>query len=129
MKNSGSSIFVRLAGNEQLFIREPCCRSMLIMYNFEYMTDLQQKELATMQDAIYREKLLRARAMTEEERFTAGLELTDEAFQRMLSGALVRLQTADKKEAWKEVRKGLKRLQTAHDHKLYTIKPPTDDSE
>ena len=47
--------------------------------------------LKELQDSIYREKVLRARAMTPEERFDAGFEITKEAFRRMLEGTMWQL--------------------------------------
>lgn len=40
-------------------------------------------QLANLQDSIHREKALRARAMTESERFAATLELIDTAFSAL----------------------------------------------
>jgi len=80
--------------------------------------------LKDLQDSIYREKVLRARAMTPEERFNAGFEITNEAFQRMLLGAMWQLETDDVVLGWREVTRRLERLRRAHDHGHYTAKRP-----
>ena len=46
-----------------------------------------QQDLEALQDAIYRDKVLRARAMTVEERLAEAFDLTTEVFQRMHDGA------------------------------------------
>jgi len=47
-----------------------------------------QRDLLSLQDTIYRDKVERARAMTEQERFADVFELTDDVLERMLTGAL-----------------------------------------
>ncbi len=79
--------------------------------------------LKDLQDSIYREKVLRARAMTPEERFDSGFEITNEAFQRMLEGAMWQLSIDDVSEGWKEVGRRLDRLRKVHDAGRYTLKP------
>ncbi len=71
--------------------------------------------LKDLQDSIYREKVLRARAMTPEERFDAGFEVTRDAFQRMLEGAMWQLGTDDVEAGWKEVGRRLDRLREVQD--------------
>ena len=71
--------------------------------------------LKDLQDSIYREKVLRARAMTPEERFDSGFEITKDAFQRMLEGAMWQLGTNDAIIGWKEVGRRLDRLRKAQD--------------
>lgn len=71
--------------------------------------------LKDLQDSIYREKVLRARAMTPEERFDSGFEITREAFLRMLEGAMWQLGTDDAVIGWKEVGRRLDRLRNAQD--------------
>jgi hypothetical protein len=80
--------------------------------------------LKDLQDSIYREKVLRARAMTPEERFDSGFEITNEAFQRMLTGAMWQLETDDIDLGWREVKRRLERLRRAHDHELYSANQP-----
>jgi hypothetical protein len=76
--------------------------------------------LKELQDSIYREKVLRARAMSPGERFDTGFELTGEVFRRMLAGALSRLGSSDERAGWQEVEKGLERLRKVHDHGRYS---------
>lgn len=75
--------------------------------------------LKELQDSIYREKVLRARAMTPVERFDSGFELTDFAFHRMHAGALSKLRTDDEAAGWREVERWMGRLRKAHEHELY----------
>ncbi|MFK7910881.1 MAG: hypothetical protein AB8F34_09775 [Akkermansiaceae bacterium] len=85
------------------------------------MTEAQkQHDLEKLQDAIYMEKVLRARAMTPEERLTESFELSDEVMMRMLAGAMWQLDTEDIEEGWQEVRRRLDRLDTLHERGLYT---------
>jgi len=89
------------------------------------MTDTEkQKDLEALQDAIYREKVQRARAMTPEERLMEAFELTTEVFQRMHDGAMSRLGTDDEEEGWQEVRRGLDRLSKAHEAGMYADRKP-----
>ena len=71
--------------------------------------------LKALQDDIYREKILRARSMTVEERLADAIELTNGVFHRMLEGAMWQLGIADEAQGWCEVRARLSRLAAAHD--------------
>ena len=82
--------------------------------------------LKDLQDSIYREKVLRARAMTPEERFDAGFEITNDAFQRMLAGAMWQTESTDTESGWREVRRRLDRLIRVHDAGRFTCLPPTE---
>lgn len=75
--------------------------------------------LRDLQDSIYREKILRARAMTREERFIAGCQLTNEVCERIFHGTMSRLGTTDPKAAWDEAKKRASRLRLANDHTFY----------
>ena len=75
--------------------------------------------LKDLQDSIYREKVLRARAMTPEQRMADAFELTNEVSERMLAGAMSRLGINDREAGWKEVRRQMSRLRHAHDHGRY----------
>lgn len=81
--------------------------------------------LADLQDSIYREKVLRARAMTREERFIAGVELTNEVSGRILQGAMARLETTDESLAWEDVHRRMDRLRRAHDYEMYSLSKPS----
>ncbi len=76
--------------------------------------------LKDLQDSIYREKVLRARRMTPEERIDSILELSEMQFGMMLAGALDRIGSTDQAEGWAEVAKGLDRLDRARDHRFYS---------
>ncbi len=81
--------------------------------------------LSDLQDSIYREKILRARAMSPAERFIAGCQLTNEVTQRIFQGALARLGTNDPKSAWKDAKKRSERLRMANDYGTYVSEKPT----
>jgi len=81
--------------------------------------------LAELQDAIYREKVVRARAMTPDQRFAAVFELTNSVFERMHEGAMWRLKTTDPQAGWAEVRRQLERLIKAQEAGYYTTTKPT----
>ncbi len=80
--------------------------------------------LLDLQDSIYREKVMRARSMTADERWTAGFEITNEVFERMLDGAMWKLGTEDRSLGWEQVRKQLARLRQVHDHGRYVNSKP-----
>jgi hypothetical protein len=80
--------------------------------------------LKDLQDSIYREKVLRARAMTPEERFESVFEMSEFQFGMMHAGAMHRIDSKDAAEGWKEVRRGLDRLARAHDHGFYSLTKP-----
>ena len=80
--------------------------------------------LKALQDDIYREKVLRARGMTVEERLADVFELSNHVFGMMLSGAMHRLGTSDEEAGWQEVRRWMERLDRTHDHGLYVREKP-----
>ena len=80
--------------------------------------------LKDLQDSIYREKVLRARAMTPAERWQAGFEITNEVGERLLGGAMWSLQTDDIDAGWAEVRRRMARLRRVHDHGRYVTEKP-----
>jgi hypothetical protein len=82
--------------------------------------------LKDLQDSIYREKVLRARAMTREERFIAGVELTNEVSRRILQGAMARLGTDDESVAWADVHRRAGRLRKTHDYGYYSLEKPAE---
>lgn len=77
--------------------------------------------LKDLQDSIYREKVLRARAMTPEERLQCAFELTNEVSERLLAGAMWKLNTTDRVAGWNEVRRGMDRLCRARDQGIYVL--------
>lgn len=72
-------------------------------------------ELKAMQDSIYREKILRARRQTPEERLADVFELTNGAFARMHDGAMWQAGITDVEAGWQIVRKRLERLRKVHE--------------
>jgi ribosomal protein L29 len=82
--------------------------------------------LKALQDAIYRDKILRARKMTLEQRLAEALELTNSVFVRMHEGAMWQLGTTDAQAGWREVRRRLARLSQVRDEgRFLTEKPNT----
>ena len=73
-----------------------------------------QQDLKKLQDAIYMDKVRRARAMTPEERLEDFFELSDEMMKQMLAGAMWQLATDDVDSRWNEVRERLGRLDRVH---------------
>lgn len=80
--------------------------------------------LKALQDQIYRENILRARAMTGEQRLAEAFELTNEVFARMHAGAMWQTGTTDAEQGWREVRRRLVRLCRTHDHGRFTPQKP-----
>lgn len=81
--------------------------------------------LKDLQDSIYRDRVVRAKAMTPEERWQSGFEITNEVFQRMLGGAMWKLQTDDPAIGWQQVRLQLARLRKAHDYNRFSNTKPS----
>ncbi|MEX1118502.1 MAG: hypothetical protein WEB60_06870 [Terrimicrobiaceae bacterium] len=81
--------------------------------------------LKALQDDIYREKILRARSMTPEQRLSDVFELTNSVFQRMHAGAMWQLNTNDEDVGWREVRRRMDRLTQVHDHRRFAMSKPT----
>ena len=75
--------------------------------------------LKELQEAIYREKVLRAREMTIAERLDEVFDLSNRQMGMMLAGAIHRLGTKDQEEGWDEVSRWLARLDRVRDHGLY----------
>jgi hypothetical protein len=82
--------------------------------------------LTDLQDSIYREKVLRARAMSLPERLAEVLVLSNRQFGMMLAGAMQRIGTTDEAIGWEEVSRGLARLDRVRDHGLYATKKPAN---
>lgn len=91
-------------------------------------TDRAGAELKAMQDSIYREKILRARRQTPEERLADVFELTNSVFARMHAGAMWQAGTTNAEEGWQIVRKRLARLRKMHDAGRFVDEPPVRPS-
>lgn len=80
--------------------------------------------LKALQDDIYREKILRSRAMTPEQRLNTALELTNFVFVNMHAGAMHQLGTMDAEKGWNEVRRRLDRLCRVRDRGRFSHAKP-----
>jgi hypothetical protein len=85
---------------------------------------LAASDLKAMQDSIYREKILRARRQTPEQRLADVFELTNSVFARMHSGAMWQAGTTNSEEGWQIVRKRLASLRKMHDAGRFVDEPP-----
>jgi hypothetical protein len=83
-----------------------------------------QASLESLQASIYRDKIERARRMTDAERIAEVLELSNRQLGMMLAGAMDRLGTEDEAEGWKEVGRWLRRLDQVRDHGRYVRERP-----
>lgn len=84
--------------------------------------------LKALQDDIYRDRVLRARRLTVEQRLADVFELSNHQFGMMLAGAMHRLGTRDEEAGWREVRRWMSRLDRLHEHGLYETKPAATKS-
>lgn len=75
--------------------------------------------LKELQDAIYREKILRARGMSPEERFNEAMDLTNSVAERMIEGVIWQTGIADREKAVAEVHRRMDRLSRARDKNFY----------
>ena len=82
--------------------------------------------LKDLQDSIYREKILRARSMTKEQRISEVFELSNRQFKIMLAGAMAKIGTNDEELGWQEVSKNMDRLDRIRDFGLYTAEKPAE---
>jgi hypothetical protein len=75
--------------------------------------------LKTLQDEIYRDKVLRARAMSPTERMDEALELSNDIYTWMLDGAKSQCGLTSEEEGWAEVQRRLQTLRGLHEKSLY----------
>ena len=80
---------------------------------------MDDKELKSLQDAIYREKVDRARRMTIGERLAEGPKLFDEAMARMKIGIRMRCPDADEGEVQRLLVDQMDRLKAWKERDLY----------
>ena len=73
-----------------------------------------------MQDAIYRDKVLHARAMTKEERIEEVFAQSRLQMQMMLAGAMKKIGTSNESAGWREVGKWMEKLDRARDAQFYS---------
>lgn len=81
--------------------------------------------LQALQDAIYRDKILRARRMTVEQRLAEVFAQSNSQFGMMLAGAMHRLGTRDEAAGWREVRRWMERLDRVRERGLYAAEKPS----
>lgn len=89
-------------------------------------TDRAAAELKALQDSIYREKILRARRQTPEERLADVFELTNSVFARMHEGAMWQAGVTDEEHGWQIVRQRLARLRKVHDAGRFANQPQAE---
>jgi hypothetical protein len=75
--------------------------------------------LKSLQDAIYRDKVMRARAMTPAERLAEAFELSNDIYHWMHSGAMSQCKLTSNDDGWNEVSIRLGRLRHLHERNLY----------
>jgi hypothetical protein len=80
--------------------------------------------LKALQDAIYRDRVLRARAMTPAERLEEVFSQSNHQMGMMLAGAMHRLGTRDESLGWAEVKRWMNRLDLVHERGLYANAKP-----
>lgn len=80
--------------------------------------------LQALQDDIYRERILRARKMTVEQRWADVLELTNGVFARLHMGAMWQMGTTDAELGGQEVRRRLVRLDRVHNEGRFVNTKP-----
>ena len=78
----------------------------------------------TLQDDIHRERILRARAMTPDQRMAEMFRLSEQRFQTMLADAMQRLGTQDEAVGWQEVRREVERLREEEERGFYVTEKP-----
>ena len=81
--------------------------------------------LQALQADIYREKILRSRKLTVEQRLADVFELSNHQFGMMHAGAMHRLGTCDEAAGWREVGRWMNRLDRVREHGLYVTEKPT----
>ncbi|MEI7929187.1 MAG: hypothetical protein WCH40_11605 [Verrucomicrobiales bacterium] len=80
--------------------------------------------LKDLQDSIYREKVIRARAMTLEQRIADVFEMAEVSIHMAHAGALHQLATSDPDEGWRLVAKWNDRLKRAEDYRFFVTERP-----
>lgn len=81
--------------------------------------------LNDLQDDRYRDKVLRARKMTAEQRLAEALELTNSVSAGMHEGAMWQLGTTDPQVGWQQVRRRLARWSRVQDQGRFVTEGPS----
>lgn len=82
-------------------------------------SDSDPDAMKALQAAIYREKVLRARAMTPAERLDEALDLSNDIYTWMLDGAKGQCGLTSDEDGWSEVERRLQTLRRLHERNLY----------
>jgi hypothetical protein len=69
--------------------------------------EAERDAIQSLQDAIYRDKVLRARALTPAQRLAEAFELSNDIFHWMHSGAMAQCKLTDSGRGWEEVSRRL----------------------
>lgn len=80
--------------------------------------------LKDLQDSIYRDKVLRSRSLTPEQRIADVFEMAEVSIHMAHAGAMHQLGTCDPDEGWDLVTKWNGRLRRAHDYRFYVTERP-----
>jgi diadenosine tetraphosphatase ApaH/serine/threonine PP2A family protein phosphatase len=75
--------------------------------------------LKDLQDSIYRERVLRSRSLTPEQRIADVFEMAEFSIHMAHAGAMHQLGTSDPQEGWQLVKVWNERLRRAHDYRFY----------
>jgi len=81
------------------------------------------EDIRKLADAIYVEKVRRARTLTVGERIATGIALFEDALGMMRDGIRMQFPEADKDEVEVILKRRLARLRQVHEHGLYTEEP------
>jgi hypothetical protein len=82
-------------------------------------------EFQPLMDAIFREKVLRARAEAPEDKFIGGIDLFEEAVERMRAGVHSQFPSMTEDEVETEVVRRINRVRQVQEHGFYTSTPPS----
>lgn len=88
------------------------------------MNEAEAAALKAMQDDIYRERILRARSQTVEERLADVFEQSNFQFQTIHAAAMYKLNTYDEAEGWHQVRLWMDSIDRLNDHGRYAACRP-----
>lgn len=78
-----------------------------------------QEAIDQLADAIHRDRVLRARALTMDERLRDGLECYDLSLRLMADGVRHQFQSADESEVWAKVRERLDIVRKIEERGIY----------
>ncbi len=79
-----------------------------------------QEDINQLADAIYRDKVLRARKLTMDEKLSDGFEMFDLSCRLMADGVRYQLGLTDEQEVWRAVAKRLSIVRKMDEASIYT---------